>query len=205
MFAITSLKEVFADSVRNVVRALVTLCCVSLGPACYLAHEHPAAPVDDGTRPVPDAQPEMVPHEPVPQPQPSAPPPGESGGQGAEVQVEPATPSAAHAGQGVENLPEKEVPRHLVRPRPRADEPAVEAKLGEILEELRSIRREGRYADFSIAQLVGSIAQALALCAVGWGLYQAINGETAGALLRILIGIAFQLMALTGFSFGRKN
>lgn len=151
-----------------------------------------------------ETQPETVSPEPVPQPQSSA-PPSEPTGREAEVQVEAAPPAAAEVGQGGGELPEKDVSRSRGRPRPRADEPAVEAKLGEILEELRAIRREGRYTDFSIAQLVGSIAQALALCAVGWGLYEAINGEAAGALLRIVAGIAFQLMALTGFAFGKKK
>lgn len=153
-----------------------------------------------------DAQPEPVSREPAPQPLPSVPAPSESADREAEAPAEPAVVPVAEAGQqAAEELPEMEAARRHLRPRPRADETPVEAKLGEILEELRAIRRESRYTDFSIAQLVGAVAQALALCAVGWGLYQAMNGEAAGALLRIVVGIAFQLMALTGFAFGKKK
>jgi len=89
--------------------------------------------------------------------------------------------------------------------RQQPSESLVESRLTEIIEELRAMRREARYTDFSIGQLAGAVAQALALCAVGWGLYSAMNGDSAGALVRIVVGIAFQLMALTGFAFGRKK
>lgn len=155
--------------------------------------------------PAPDVQPEAVSQELVPRSQSFGAAPNDSVGHEAAVQTEAAGPAVGETSQAPEAVIESAVARRLGRPRPRPVETAVEAKLGEILEELRAIRRESRYADFSIAQLVGAIAQALALCAVGWGLYEAVNGETAGALLRILIGIAFQLMALTGFAFGRKK
>jgi len=93
-----------------------------------------------------------------------------------------------------------------IRPtRQQPSESLVESRLTEIIDELRAMRREARYTDFSIGQLAGAVAQALALCAVGWGLYSAMNGESAAALVRIVVGIAFQLMALTGFAFGRKK
>ena len=81
----------------------------------------------------------------------------------------------------------------------------IESRLTEILEEFRAMRREERFSDFSIAHLGGAVAQAIALCAVGWGLYAAINGENSPAFIRIQFGIAFQLMALTGFVFGRRK
>lgn len=81
----------------------------------------------------------------------------------------------------------------------------VESLLSRVLEELRGIRREGRYAEFSIAQLAAAVAQAFALCAIGWGLVAAVNGNPAGAQIRLLAGIAFQVMALTGFALGRRR
>lgn len=76
---------------------------------------------------------------------------------------------------------------------------SIQEVLHGIREDFRALRREQRHSDFSVAQLAGGIAQALALCSVGWGLYAAMNGEPAHAQLRLIAGMAFQLMALTGF------
>jgi len=76
----------------------------------------------------------------------------------------------------------------------------TDALLQQILEELRIGRRERQHEPFSIGQLGGAIAQAFALCAIAWGLYAAVNGATDSALVRLLAGIAFQLIALTWFS-----
>lgn len=81
----------------------------------------------------------------------------------------------------------------------------LDATLNQILEELRVTKREQRYTDFSVAQLAGAIAQAVALCAVGWGIYAAINGAQNDAAIRLLVGMALQLMALTGFMAGKKK
>ncbi|MFQ5411510.1 MAG: D-glycero-alpha-D-manno-heptose-1,7-bisphosphate 7-phosphatase [Phycisphaerae bacterium] len=81
----------------------------------------------------------------------------------------------------------------------------VHATLNQILEELRVTKREQRYVDFSVAQLAGAIAQAIALCAIGWGIYAAINGAQSDATIRLLVGMALQLMALTGFTAGKRK
>jgi len=81
----------------------------------------------------------------------------------------------------------------------------IDASLRLILEELRLARRERQYSDFSIAHLAGAVAQAFALCAIGWGLYDMIDGEPGRAVAPLLVGIAFQMMALTGFLAGRKR
>ncbi len=89
----------------------------------------------------------------------------------------------------------------------RSEDPpdGADATLSSILEELRAARRERQYADFSIAHLAGAVAQAFALCAVGWGLYDMIDGEPRQAVAPLLVGIAFQMMALTGFLAGRRR
>lgn len=80
-----------------------------------------------------------------------------------------------------------------------------EVLLSQILDELRATRREQRFTEFSFAQLAGAIAQAFALCAVGFGLYSAIGGDLPGAQVRLLLGIAFQMMALSGFIISRRK
>lgn len=77
--------------------------------------------------------------------------------------------------------------------------------LVQILDELRAIRREQQHQEFSFWQLAGAMAQALALCAIGWGGYAMLEEELDKATIRLLAGIAFQLMALTGFSAPRKS
>jgi D-glycero-D-manno-heptose 1,7-bisphosphate phosphatase len=77
--------------------------------------------------------------------------------------------------------------------------------MGQILEELRVIRRERQHHEFSIGQLAGAIAQAFAVCATGWGLYAAVNSDGNAATIRLLAAIVFQLAALTWFSAGRQR
>ncbi len=77
--------------------------------------------------------------------------------------------------------------------------------LEQILDELRSIRREQQHREFSFWQLAGAMAQAVALCAIGLGGYAILNDDIHGATVRLLAGIAFQLLALTGFSAPRKS
>ncbi len=98
-------------------------------------------------------------------------------------------------------------------PAPRAEEqdtPGRQASheelLGQILEELRTTRRERQYEDFSIGRLAGAIVQAIALCAVGAGIYAWISADpdataaaATSATIRLLAGIALQLLALTCF------
>jgi D-glycero-D-manno-heptose 1,7-bisphosphate phosphatase len=81
---------------------------------------------------------------------------------------------------------------------------AMGETLGRIHEELHMLRRERQYDDFSIAKLVGAVAEAFALCALGWGLYKWMGtgpgpdpeGATA-ATIWLLAGVVFQLLALT--------
>lgn len=82
---------------------------------------------------------------------------------------------------------------------------APEPTMGQVLEELRMMRREKQSTDFSFAQLGGAIAQAFAICALAFGLFAAVNGETQSATFRIQLAIAFQLLALTGFIVNRKT
>ncbi len=77
--------------------------------------------------------------------------------------------------------------------------------LEQILDELRSIRREQQHREFSFWQLAGAMAQSVALCAIGLGGYAILNDDIEGATVHLLAGIAFQLLALTGFSAPRKS
>lgn len=75
----------------------------------------------------------------------------------------------------------------------------------QILDELRSMRRERQHREFSFWQLAGAMAQAVALCAIGWGGFAMWAGDVREATVRLLAGIAFQLVALTGFSAPRQS
>jgi D-glycero-D-manno-heptose 1,7-bisphosphate phosphatase len=81
---------------------------------------------------------------------------------------------------------------------------AVEEGLGSILEELRIMRRERQYEDFSIGKLAGAIFEAFALCATAWGLCAWVFSspgpdpeKATSATIWLLGAIVFQLMALT--------
>lgn len=93
---------------------------------------------------------------------------------------------------------------------PTAAAPPESPTLNAMLEELKLIRRERQFDDFSIGRLAGAIAQAFAVVAVGWGLYawaDAGNNSAAAttATIRLLAGIAFQLMALTWLSAAKRK
>jgi D-glycero-D-manno-heptose 1,7-bisphosphate phosphatase len=83
----------------------------------------------------------------------------------------------------------------------------------QILDELRSIRRQQQHRDFSIAKLAAAIVQAFAICAIAWGLYCWMSVASArdpsatafNAYLSLLVGIAFQLMALTFFAIADRK
>jgi len=77
--------------------------------------------------------------------------------------------------------------------------------LHEILDELRLIRRDRQYQDFSFAQLAGAIAQAFALFALAYGLYSVVNEQGETGLYSLLSAMVFQLMALTGFMMTRRR
>lgn len=86
----------------------------------------------------------------------------------------------------------------------------VELLLDQIIEELRMTRREQQHEDFSIAKLAGAVAQAFALCAIGWGLYAWMNAGTSPSgwhtpTVSLLTAIAFQVMALTFFAASSRR
>jgi len=81
----------------------------------------------------------------------------------------------------------------------------MHATLRKILDELQIIRRDRQYGEFSLGHLTGAIAQAFAVCAIGWGIYAAINGADSSAIIRLMAGIAFQLIALTWFAAASKR
>ena len=89
--------------------------------------------------------------------------------------------------------------------------PERDVLLESILEEIRMLRREQQHEDFSIARLAGAVAQAFALCSIGWGLFAWIDATpdtlaaaATTATIRLLAGIGFQLMALTCFIAARR-
>lgn len=88
---------------------------------------------------------------------------------------------------------------------------AAGATLDDVLDELRMMRREQRHEDFSFGRLAAAVAQAFAICAIGWGLFAWIDAgpndlgvAATSATIRLLAGIAFQVMALTLFVASRK-
>lgn len=96
-------------------------------------------------------------------------------------------------------------------PEPRATTAVQnDALLAQIVDELRTTRQEARRQDFSMARLIGAVAQAFAVCALGWGLYATMEiseknpGAVNDAVIRLLTAVVFQLMALTAFVSGRR-
>lgn len=87
---------------------------------------------------------------------------------------------------------------------------AHDALLRNILDELRAARRDSQRQDFSAAKLGGAVAQAVAVCMLGWGLYASVEAGSANpeagtdAVIRLLGAIGFQLLALTCFAAGRR-
>jgi len=92
----------------------------------------------------------------------------------------------------------------------KPNSPTTEALLSQVVDELRTIRRETKHSEFSMGTLIGSIAQAFAVCSLGWGLYAAmeIGGKDPNAannaVIRLLAASVFQLMALTAFMSARR-
>ncbi len=105
--------------------------------------------------------------------------------------------------------PAKETAMNAPDPR-AASGPSSDALLGQIVDELRTTRQEARRLDFSMARLIGAVAQAFAVCALGWGLYATMEiseknpGAVNDAVIRLLTAIVFQLMALTAFMASRR-
>lgn len=77
--------------------------------------------------------------------------------------------------------------------------------LDEILDELRTMRRERSFTEFSFAQLAGAIAQAFAICALCFALYWSLGDNVTSTTYAFLAAIVFQLMALTGFSIAKRR
>ena len=138
---------------------------------------------------------------PIADPMPLGPPPPEVD------ETEDAAPEA--------NTHEDSEPSTLAEspPVPEPHKPADDGKrtelLAQVLEELRVMRREGQYEDFSIAKLAAAVVQAIALCAIGRGLYVWITADpapgdlgidiaaTASAAITLLAGLSLQVLALT--------
>lgn len=77
--------------------------------------------------------------------------------------------------------------------------------LGQIVEELRLLRRQQQHEDFSLARLAAAMAQAVAICTIAYGLYAWAMGNGNAATLGLLAGIAFQVMALAFFTAAIKK
>jgi D-glycero-D-manno-heptose 1,7-bisphosphate phosphatase len=86
---------------------------------------------------------------------------------------------------------------------PHAD-PA--ATLQEILNFLRMIDRRQQTEDFTLARMVGAVAQVLAVIALVWALFGLLSAESVGIpMLRILYVIALQLIAMTFLLLSAKR
>ena len=89
-------------------------------------------------------------------------------------------------------------------PKPRTGDSPFEV-LDEILDEMRAMRRERSFTEFSLAQLAGAIAQAFAICALCFALYWSLGDNVTSTTYAFLAAIVFQLMALTGFSIAKRR
>lgn len=79
------------------------------------------------------------------------------------------------------------------------------AVLEEIRDHLRRRHRDDRHDDFSVARLLGTLTQMLALVAGIWGLMSVVASK-GDALVRLSLAIFLQLVALTAFvAGGRKS
>lgn len=84
------------------------------------------------------------------------------------------------------------------------DSPRADVSLNDVVEEIRMLKRDQRFKEFSFAQLAGAVAQAFAICALGFGAHAMMNNDANSATLRLLLAIVLQLMALTGFMLTRR-
>lgn len=90
------------------------------------------------------------------------------------------------------------VPTRSADPPQPAD--ASAAVLQEILAFLRTVDRRSRSEEFSLARLLGAIAQMLAMAALVWALFAWIRDDLGGTLIRLQFATLLQLAALTCFS-----
>lgn len=82
-----------------------------------------------------------------------------------------------------------------------------------ILEEIRSIRREGQHEDFSIAKLAAALAQTLSLCALAWSIHSWMtlsnstdpSATATNATIGLLVAIVFELMTIAFLLAGKKS
>ena len=102
--------------------------------------------------------------------------------------------------------------RDADRPSAPQPPPGAAEMLSQIHDELRAMRRERQYEDFSIARLAAAVAQAIALCLLGAALYfwlDATPDHMAVAATRatiwLLAAIVIQLMALSWFVAARRR
>lgn len=84
--------------------------------------------------------------------------------------------------------------------------PAKPDELNTTLQELRNVlrrlERDGRQDDFSVARLLATLAQMLALAAGAWGVAQLASGK--GATDWLIIAVLLQLVVLTAMA-GRRH
>jgi HAD superfamily hydrolase (TIGR01662 family) len=79
----------------------------------------------------------------------------------------------------------------------------VAGLLTEIRDMLRRKERASQHEDFSVARLIGTLAQMLALVAAAWGI-AALLGRPEAAAPRVLLAVFLQLAALTAFMSERR-
>ncbi|MCB9850971.1 MAG: HAD family hydrolase [Phycisphaerales bacterium] len=79
----------------------------------------------------------------------------------------------------------------------------VGGTLGEIRDLLRKFERQKRQDDFSVARLVATLAQMLAVAAGCWGVVL-LTGGNASASGWLLVAVLLQLFVLSAMAFGRR-
>ncbi len=83
------------------------------------------------------------------------------------------------------------------KPGPAPAEAHSISLLREILTFLRMVDRRQQTEDFSFLRLAGAVAQLMAVAALIWAVFGMVRGEAASQIVRLLLAILLQLMALT--------
>jgi D-glycero-D-manno-heptose 1,7-bisphosphate phosphatase len=89
---------------------------------------------------------------------------------------------------------------------PPTDKDPASAVLQEILSFLRTVDRRNQAEEFSLAKLAGAVLQLVAVGALIWAMFSIIRGLTyADSLIRLMLGVLLQLMALTCFVLAKRS
>lgn len=116
-------------------------------------------------------------------------------------------PPAAPPSSAPEVTDAAEVPASAPTPTPVPPSPnqgtvGLDTVMLELRETLRRMERRDRQEDFSVARLLATLAQMLALAAGAWGIVSLVASKPAGEWL--LLAVFLQLMVISALAIGRR-